>query len=166
MPIVDIKEAKQRMCALEKEALAALTPTILCEAFPRWVVKCETFPYWINRFPLFNAEEGAEDYGDEGAVYNYTITSMLIVAHSTSDWAGESEELMDFVTPQVIEYCDARAHMQSVAFPDALLYLRRFSFVTGGFTTVPRTVGNGGIAHGVTFQWRTLFDKPIAQAYL
>lgn len=166
MPTVDLQQTKQRLCALEREALAALTPPILCEAFPRWVVKCETFPYWINRFPIFSADEGASDYGDEGAVYPYTITSMLVIAHSTSDWAGESEDLMDFVTPQVIEYCDARAHMQSAAYPDALPFLRRFSFVTGGFTTVPRTVGNGGVAHGVTFQWRATFDKAIQQAYL
>lgn len=165
MALVDVHALKLRYCALEKEALAALTPTILCEAFPNWNARCETFPYWLNRVPVFNAEEGAaDDYGDEGAHYIYTLNAQLVVAHATSDLTTESDDLLDFLVPQVIEYFDSRAHLQSAAYPDALLYLRRASFVTGGYTEFP---GMDAVKKvGATFQFRNEFVQPIEQAYL
>lgn len=165
MLTIDVSELKQRYCSLEKEALLSLNPSIVSEAFPRWYVKAETFPYWINRVPSLSAEEGADDYGDEGAIYVYTVNAVLVVAHVTSDIAGESDDLLDFVVPQVVEYIDARAHLQSEDFEDAMLFLRRASFVTGGYTTLPPSVG-GVSQFGVAFQWRNVFEKAIEQVFL
>ena len=161
---IDARELKQRICAIEKEALLTLDPAIVSEAFPRWFVKCETFPYWINRIATFEAQEGDDDQGDEGVVYVYTVNALLVVAHVTSDVAGESDDLLDFVVPQFIEYFDERAHLQSDEFPDALLFLVRASFVTGGYTTLP---GLAGVqAAGAAFQFRCEFRKSLEQAYL
>lgn len=165
MTTINVAELKERACALEKEALLALTPSIVSEAFPRWIVKCELFPYWRNRVPTFAAEEADDDYGDEGAVYNYTVNSLLVIAHTTSDIAGESEDLMDFVVPQVVEYVDARAHLQSETFPEAMPWLERASFVTGGYTPAGFSVG-GVACQGVAFQWNCKFRKRIHQFYL
>lgn len=161
---VDLSELKARLCSLEIEALAALTPSIVCEAFPRWSGRSETGSYWINRTPLFSAEEAPDDYGDEGAVYIYTVNSAFIAAPSMSNFVGETEDLLDFIAPQVVEYIDARAHLQSVDYPNAMLFLERASFLTGGFTTVPAVGGTQ--AEAAAFQWRCKFRKPIEQVYL
>lgn len=163
MPI-DTRDLKERYCALEKEALLALTPAILSEAFPQWNARCETFPYWLNRVPVFTVDETPTDYGDEGVNYIYTVNAALVVAHSTSDFVDESDLLWDFIVPHFIEYVDSRAHLQSAAFPDAMLYLRRASFVTGGYTELP---GMDTVKRvGATFQFRNEFVKPLEQVYL
>lgn len=164
MARIDFSELKQRYVSLEKEALAALTPSILCEAFPGWSARSETGHFWVNRTPLFSAQEDAGDYGDEGGVYIVTVNSIFAASPTMSNFVGESETLLDFITPQVIEYIDQRAHLQSEDYPDAMLYLVRASFETGGYTSL---VGINGVAHdAVAFQWRNEFRLPLVQAYL
>lgn len=161
---IDIPNLLNRIAAIEKEALLALEPSIISEAFPRWFARAETFPYWINRIATFEASEGEDDAGDEGVVYVYTVNAALLVAYVTSDVVGESDTLLDFVVPQFLEYFDERAHLQSDEYPDEMPFLVRASFVTGGYTTLP---GNAGVqAAGAAFQLRCEFRKPLVQAYL
>jgi hypothetical protein len=163
MPIVNVFELKKRFAALQKEALSAMTPAVTCEAFTNWYSSAETFPYWLNRVPTYDALEDANDYGDEGAVYVYTVNSVVLVGYTTSEFVAENDDLLDALVPQVIEYIDSRAHLQSATYTDAMLYLVRASFVTGGYTTIP---GPGGAqCGGAAFQWRCEFRKPITQAY-
>lgn len=160
---IDIPNLLNRIAAIEREALLSLEPSIVSEAFPRWYVKCETFPYWVNRIFTFEASEGEDDAGDEGVVYTYAVNAMLVVAHVTSDVVGESDDLLNFVVPQFLEYFDERAHLQSDDYPDEMPFLVRASFVTGGYTTLP---GNAGVqAAGAAFQLRCEFRKPLVQAY-
>lgn len=162
--IINVGELKARLCAIEREALLALDPSIVTEAYPRWFAKPETFPYWLNRVQSYSAEEAPDDMGEEGEVYVAVMNAMLVVAHVTSDIAGESDDLLDVAVPQFIEYLDARAHLQSADYEDAMLYLIRASFVTAAYTTMPTTAGVQ--AFGAAFQIRCEFRKSLDQAYL
>lgn len=165
MANVDVHNLKLRCCALEKEALAALSPTVAAFAYPRWFAKSEKFPYFINRIAAIRAEEGTDDYGEEMALLAYTVTTRLVVAHITAEYRGEVNEAIDEYLPQVIEYMDARELLQSVAYPLSMPYLIRASFSDGvGFNLFPPSLG--GVSQvGADFNFRCEFVKSLTQAY-
>lgn len=168
MAKVDLFNLKERVCALEKEALAALTPSVTANAYPRWYLKNEAGgkPYFINRIAAFTTEEGFDDEGEEMSVYVYTVACRLVVAHVTADYSGELAEANDDYLTQVIEYIDEHELAQSAAYPTAMPYLTRLSSTGGvGFAIFPASPG-GVQQAGAEFSFRAAFDKSLIQAYL
>lgn len=163
LALVDLGAAKARLCALEVEALLAMTTPKQSYAFPRWFVKTTQFPYWINRSGRVLSGSGI---GEEGDLYTYTLVGRLVWGHITAGYEGEYDEAIDDAVPQIIEYTDARELMQSATYPTALLYLQRFSFIDGtGYMMFPPSAA--GIQQvGAEFTWRCEFSLPNIQAYL
>lgn len=168
MASVSVTALKLRLCAIEVEALAALSPAVTCSAYPRWTAKHDgDFPYWINRVLNFRTVEGYDvDYGEELEVYEYIVASRLIVAHVTAEYEGEVSEALDEMLPQVVEYADARELLQSAAYTTPMPYLLRASFAQGtGFSIFP-PAPSGTQQVGAEFQWRCQFNKKLTQAYV
>lgn len=169
MAKVSALELKQRLCAIEQEALAGLGVT--CDAYPRWLAKGATPPYWINRISAVRALEGVDDYGEELSLYQYSVTARLVVAHVTADYDGETSEAIDLFLPEVIETLDARELLQSEQtdvgdFSAPMRYLIRAHFVSGvGYNVFPTSIA-GTAQVGAEFQFDAEFTKLLIQAYL
>lgn len=168
MANVSVTDLKLRLCAIEREALAALTPTVLSTAYPRWTAKHDgDMPYWINRVFSFGTVEGYDaDYGEELSLYEYMVATRLVVAHATAEYEGEVSEALDEYLPQVVEYTDSRELLQSASYLTPMPYLIRASFAQGvGFTLF--SPSPGGVQQvGADFQWRCQFNRKLIQAYL
>lgn len=164
---VNIVEAKERLCAIEVEAMLALDSPLSSLALPTWNQKGAVPPFWLNRVVAVQVIEGyADDYGEELSLYRYTLGARLIVAHITGDYEGEVSEANDIILPQVIEYLDARELLQSETFLDPMDYLQRAHFIQGtGFTAFPSSVA-GTAWVGADFQWECDFVKQLVQAYI
>lgn len=164
---VNIVEAKERLCAIEQEALLSLDSPVQSLALPTWNPRGVPAPFWMNRVVSVSVIEGyADDYGEELSLYRYTLGARLVVAHITADYEGEVSEANDLFLPQVIEYLDARELLQSGAFLDPLAYLVRAHFIQGtGFTAFPLSVA-GTAWVGADFQWDCDFVKQTIQAYI
>lgn len=168
MASVNVTTLKLRLCAIEVEALAALTPTVTSSAYPRWTARHDgDYPYWINRVFSFAAVEGYDvDYGEEMVVYDYVVATRLVVAHATAEYEGEVSEALDEYLPQVVEYLDARELLQSASYLTPMPYLIRASFAQGsGFGIFGASPG-GVQQVGCEFQWRCQFNKQLVQAYI
>lgn len=169
MAKVSALELKQRYCAIETEVMASLG--VDCDAYPRWLAKGANPIYWINRISAVRALEGADDYGEELSLYQYTVTARLVVAHVTADYDGEASEAIDLFLPEVIEYVDARELLQSQQtelgdFTAPMRYLIRAHFVNAvGYNIFPPSVG-GVQQVGAEFQFDNEFNKSLIQAYL
>lgn len=166
MANIDIKTAKLRICAIEKEALLALSTPITSYAYPRWYAKPEFSgtPWWVNRVAEFNSDEGADDYGEEMAIYQYTIVSRLIAGPEQAEYTGELADALDDAIPQIVEYFDAREMLQSTSYTVMLSYLRRANFTNGiGFATPNH---NGAPVVAADFRWSLEFEMALTQSYL
>lgn len=166
MAKVDIKTAKLRICAIEKEALLALSTPITSYAYPRWYAKPEMSgtPWWVNRVAEFGSYEGVDDDGEEMAIYNYTLISRLIIGSEQAEYTGELADALDDAIPQIVEYLDAREMLQSASYTTMLAYLRRAHFASGiGFAVASH---NGANVVCADFRWNLEFEKSLTQAYL
>lgn len=163
LALVNMDEAKARLCALEEESLLALAVPIQSHAFPRWFVKATDFPYWINRSSRVMSQIGQ---GDEADTYVYTLTGRLVYAHLTAGYEGENDEAIDLAVPQVIEYVDRHEKMQSTLYPLPMNYLNQFNFIDGtGYMTFPPSPASAQQV-GAEFVWRCEFILPNVQHYL
>jgi hypothetical protein len=168
MADIRVTDLKLRLCAIEMEALAAMTPSTSSTAYPRWTAKHDgEYPYWINRVFSLAAVEGYDvDYGEEMSVYEYVIATRLVVAHVTAEYEGEVSEALDEYLPQVVEYADSRELLQSDSYSTPMPYLIRASFAQGvGFNIF--SPSPGGVQQlGAEFQWRCQFNRKLTQAYI
>lgn len=166
MAKVDIKTAKLRLCAIEKDATLALTTPIISYAYPRWYAKPETSgtPWWVNRVGEISAYEAQDDGGEEIAIYRYTIVSRLIVGNESAELTGELADALDDSIPQMIEYMDAREMLQSASYPTMLPYLNRASFANGSGFALAQHRGEQVVC--ADFQWLLEFEMALTQAFL
>ncbi len=102
--MVDLDGAMDRIVELEIEALAALSPTVACDAKPYFYHTQESFPYWTNRVGPLSFEDNEEDFDEP----TYTVISRLVIAHVTNDYKGENEDKLKLWIPQFVTYFHAR----------------------------------------------------------
>lgn len=167
MPI-NVVELMARIVAIEKEGLAALTPTVVCDAVPFYFHAQESFPYWVNRISSVGLEgiEGDDDTGEEYDRTTYEVTARLVIGHLTGDYKGVSDERLQTYVPHMITYFNNRELLQSAAFPAALLNVD-FARVTGAVAFgVFQNTGVGASQVGAEFTITTQFLELNAQAYL
>jgi len=168
MPIPSLIELKTRGAAMEKEACAALSPAITCEAVPRWFFRSEAFPYWLNRIGPFHAVlDPVEGLGEEYGVYAYTWIAAFIVGHTMADVVGANETLVDTLIPQFVDWVDTHAWLQSAAYSSGMAMLRDVHFVSAPSGLAQFAPISGGVELvGVQFQIECTFEKPLIQAYI
>ena len=62
MATIDLAETLDRIVLIEKEALAALTPSVTADAVPRFLHVQEETPYWTNRMTTITVAGDSEDF--------------------------------------------------------------------------------------------------------
>lgn len=164
---IDVGDLLDRHCALEVEALAALSPSVACDAVPRWVYAQERTPYWMNRIVTMEPELAYDaDAGEEATVEVLTVEMQLVYAPIQSGMDGEVEAALNAALPQMVAYFRRRAWLQTVAFPTPMPYLRSAVItLASGATPLPATP-DGGQKVGLLFRSRCEFITPLDQMYL
>ncbi len=143
MATINLNETLDRIVLIEKEALAALIPTVTAKAVPRFFHTEESFPYWTNRI----ASSVFGDAGEELDEDNYTLVARLVIAHITSGYKGQPENSLYIYVPQFKTYLHAREGLQTDQSSDPDLrdeqdFLIRARIVS---TTGLRVFENAGI---------------------
>jgi hypothetical protein len=111
-----LQSALERLCAIEKEALADLTPTVAADAVPYMIHSQEAFPYFTHRGTNGVIESNSEDIDDN----TVEIIVRLVVGHLTDGYRGQPESTLYTYLPVVIEAINARELLQSDTYPLAL----------------------------------------------
>lgn len=162
---IDASELLARVCAIEVEALNALTPPIASTAAPRWLYQQEACPYWRNRIVSVQLITDALDDGQEVDTYRYTVGAALHYANVSAGYDGEKDEDILAIVPQLIQYFDERELLQSASYLTPMAFLRLSYFQAGeGYVTFPYGAA-GGVQIGPTFTYTCIFDRLITQAY-
>lgn len=160
MPL-NYTELLLRVAALEKEALAAMTPAVVADAVPYFLHTQEAFPYFTNRIGGDAIESDSHDFDRD----EITVLMRLVIGHATEGYTGEPETKLYTYMPQIKEYINERELLQSAAYPTAMLSLIE-SRITGhnGFR-VFQNVGLSATQVGTEFTLTCSFDESIEQAY-
>lgn len=160
---IDLESALLRLCAIEKEALAALSPTVLSDAYPRFYFAGESFPYFTHRLGPMNVDADSEDFD----IYVYDVVIRLVIGHITSGYAGENDEKLQEWLPQLVEYINERELLQSATYATELTALTRARVVsaTGYAVFVNSAIGSTQQV-GTEITVRLEFEEDITQAYL
>ncbi len=110
MATIDLTETLDRIVLIEKEALAALTPSVTAvDAVPRFIHWQNAWPYWTNR--IINGFYG--DDGEELDEDNYTLVARLIIGHILEGYEGQPENDLYTYIPQFKTYLHAREGLQT-----------------------------------------------------
>ena len=163
----DGKELLDRFVAIEKEAIAVLTPSAPpCDAFPRWFAASERFPYWTNALASQPKDYGADAFSDEGATYPVVVWAKLVIGHVTTGLRGEVDERFLTWLPQLVEYFEARKWLQSAAFDVPMDYLEAADYLDARFVPKGPPAPSGADTVCIEFQFQCRFKVTVAQAYL
>lgn len=109
MATIDLTETLDRIVLIEKEALAALTPSVTADAVPRFFHVQESFPYWTNRIVNQTVTSDSEEMDDD----NFTLIARLIIGHITSGYKGQPENNLYTYISQFKTYLNAREGLQT-----------------------------------------------------
>lgn len=158
---IDLQNLLLRLCAIEEEALAALS--MPSDAIPRFWFAGEAFPYLTHRLGTIAVGEDSEDFD----TYDVDVVIRLVIGHITSGYKGENDDKLTTWLPQLINYIDERELAQSAAYPTELTDLIRIRVVssTGYAVFVNSAIGNVQQV-GTEITVRAEFEKDITQAYL
>lgn len=162
---INAAELIDRVVALEKEALAALTPTVIADAADHFFYVQGSYPYFVNRLGAIIVDDDSEEFD----TYAYEVIMRLVMGHTTEGsqgYDGEPDARLQAYIPQIITYFNQRELLQSAAYPAALDDLVR-ARVSGcrGFTVFQQSgVGSGII--GTEFTLSVFFEEEITQTYL
>lgn len=162
MANIDLVALANRMVALEKEGLLALSTPVTCDAKPYWFHEQEAFPYWINRITDFTLDVEADDWGEEIDTVPFVVQAGLIIGNRTSGYKGERDAELQLYVPHMMEWFNEHESLRSATAPYTtdLDYLIRCR-VTGGSAHVEFPTGQ----IGALFLLRAEFVNPIEQEY-
>lgn len=160
---IDMQSSILRLCAIEKEGLAALTPTVLSDAIPRFWHTQESFPYLTHRLGAVTLDEDSEDFD----VYFYDVITRLVIGHLTAGYKGENDDKLTTWLPHLVDYLNERELLQSAAYPTELTYLVRARVTSATGYAVFANSAIGGVTQvGTEITTRLEFKPDITQAYL
>lgn len=164
---LDIAGCMDRIVALQKEAMAALTPSISADARSFYWYSQERFPYFTNRISNITLETGTggdEDYGEEEEAAQYDIIMRLVVNHVTAGVKGEYEDKLSTYIPHLITYFNARELLQSATYLTPPVNLQRARIIAS--TGLAFFTELGITQLGAEFTLRLEFVENIQQVYL
>lgn len=159
---IDMQELMDRVAALETEALAALSPSVVANAVDRFFHVQPTYPYFVNRLGAMTIDDDSEDLD----VYAVIVKMRLIIGHVTEGYEGEVENRLQLYIPQVITYFNERELLQSGTYTAALDDLTRARIVACTGFAVFQQSGIGSQLVGAEFDLRCELEESITQAYL
>jgi hypothetical protein len=108
-----LQSVLERLCAIEKETLADLSPSVVADAVPYMIHTQEAFPYFTHRGTNGVIDSNSEDIDDNSV----EIIVRLVVGHVTDGYRGQPESALYTYLPAVIEGINSRELLQSDAYP-------------------------------------------------
>jgi hypothetical protein len=157
-----LQSALERLCAIEKEALADLTPTVAADAVPYSIHSQEAWPYFTHRIGPIVVESDSHDIDD----YEVTIIVRLVVGHVTDGYRGQPENALSTYIAAVIEAINARELLQSDTYPAALDGLVGARAIDARGTAYFQTVGIQATQVGTDITVVCTFADDLTQLYL
>jgi hypothetical protein len=154
--------ALERLAAIEKEALADLTPTVVADAKAYMIHSQEAFPYFTNRVGTVAVESDSHDID----AYEVEIIARLVVGHLTEGYRGQPESALYAYLPVVIEAINARELLQSHVYPAALDGLVGARVVGSSGLRIFETAGIQARQVGTEITVVCTFADDLAQLYL
>jgi hypothetical protein len=85
-------------------------------AVPYFWYRQDVFPYWTNRI----GDITIEDAGHGEQIWTITLTMRLVIAHLTSGYAGENEDMLYRYIPDVLSFFREHPQLQSQTIDDGL----------------------------------------------
>jgi hypothetical protein len=157
-----LQSALERLCAIEKEALADLTPTVAADAVPCMIHTQEAFPYFTHRSGALVIESDSHDLDD----YEVEIIVRLVVGHLTDGYRGQPESTLYTYLPVVIEAINARELLQSDTYPAALDGLVGARVISARGLAIFETAGVQARQVGTEITVVCTFADDLTQLYL
>ena len=159
---LDYQALMARIVVNEKAALAALSPTVVADAVPRFWHTQESFPYFTNRLGPLTVDYDSEDLD----LVTQDVTMRLVIGHLTSGYAGENDDRLQLWLPQLHEYFNEREGLQSATYPIHMTNLTRARIVSSTGYTVFVNSATGGVSQvGAELTIRCELDHAIEQIY-
>lgn len=162
MAAIDIGELLDRVVAIEKEALAALSTPVASDAVPYLFHVQEAFPFWTNRLGTVTIDTDSQDFD----VYTVEVVMRLSVGYRTEGLSGGVDAALNDYIPQVIQYTNERELLQSAAYPTGMVDLVQARVTACRGFTVFESAGTGQNIFGTEFTLTATLVNHIEQAYL
>lgn len=163
MGVIDLSGMIDRMGAIEKEALAGLTPSVTADAVDYFFHNQERFPFFTHRVGPATIDADSQQLD----IYTVTVVARLVIGHITEGAVkGQAEGKLQTYIPQVANTFNRREGLQSATYPDRMPRLR-YARCTGvsGFG-VFQNAGTIGQQVGTEFTVEAVFVNAIEQDYL
>jgi hypothetical protein len=157
-----MNELLARVVAIQKEAMASLTPPVPVDSVPRFNHVQEAFPYFTNRI----ADTPVSDDGSQDEDVNSPILLMrLVVDHVTSGYRGEVEAKLYTWLPVIKTYFNERMWLQSAAYPLRMENLQSARVINSGGLRIFDNAGIAAVQVGAELQLQCIFPEFIEQVY-
>lgn len=160
----DFNALMDRVAALEKEAMAALSTPVTADATDFFYHTQGSYPFFVNRLGALAVpeDEDSEDFD----VYDVDVVMRLVIGHMTQGYADEPENSLQTYVPQVVKYFNERELLQSATYTDALDGLIRARVTACRGLVVFQQTGTGDMQVGTEFTLSCRFEEEIEQQYL
>lgn len=158
----DLKATAERIVALAKASLAALSAAVVSDGEAHARYTSELFPYWTARIAPFDVGADSQDFDE----YSVPIVLRLVIGHVTSGlYKGErDDELMTWI-PHVVEYFNERELLVDASHTTEIADLESARVVRcSGYTEFANS-GVGVTQVGTEFTLRCEYRVPIFQAF-
>lgn len=159
---IDIQSALDRLCAIEKLALASLSTPVTADAVPYMIHQQESFPYFTHRVGPVSLDGDSQDID----VYEVEIVARVVVGHIQEGYRGQPEGTLYTYIPALIEAINARELLQSPTYTTALVSLvgARVSSCAG--LRIFETAGIQARQVGTEITVVCNFEDDLTQVYL
>lgn len=160
--MIDLQGVLDRLAAIEKAALAALTPAVSADAVAYMIHQQEAFPYFTNRIGPLAVESDSHDL--DGIEVEAVVR--LVVGHLTDGYRGQPESRLYAYLPAVIGTINARELLQSASYPTALTDLVQARVTASSGLRIFETAGIQARQVGAEITVVCTFTDDLTQDYL
>lgn len=152
--------AMLRIAAMQKQALADLTPSVAADAVAFFPWEQESFPYFANWWQgpedKYSIDDQDEDASEDIAVEWHVIVTRLVIAHLTAGYSGENQANAYDWDEAIRQYFRTHPFLTSDEYPTALDFIDPLGIQMADCTGI-RTFSNAGISAqqiGCEYTWR------------
>ena len=161
---IDLAGTLLRACAIQREAMLALSTPVTADAYEYFLHVQSVYPYFINRVGAWEIDPDSEDFD----IYNHTLIMRLVIGHITSGYEGEHDGNLQLYIPHITTYFNQRELLQSAAYPTRPDDLTQARCSDGTGLQFFKHTGINGETLQVGTEWtlRCTFEEIIEQQYL
>jgi hypothetical protein len=139
--IYDLKEAMDRLLAMEKEAVPG------SGGVTYWPYSQDKLPYWMNRLNPMTVDTA---YSSDVVLDRYSVSALLVIDHFDAGYEGKKfEDAYETYIPDVLNFFDDNPELTSTDYPTPMRYIAPVEDTRGahitGLPSGTRLVLNSGI---------------------